>query len=79
MEGGVLVDLRRVGGLLDDDWWLAIYVMLSRARRLKNLILIGFTKQVEELIRRGPPTNLIKVTSELESRAKVTLARLALQ
>jgi hypothetical protein len=79
LEGGVVVDLRRAGGLLDDDWWLAIYVMLSRARRLKNLILLGFTKQVEELLRRGPPTHLIKVTLQLETRAKNTLAKLALQ
>ena len=27
-DGGVLVDLRRAGGLEDDDWWLAMYVML---------------------------------------------------
>ena len=26
LDGGVLVDLRRAGGLEDDDWWLAIYV-----------------------------------------------------
>ena len=55
LEGGVVVDLRRAGGLDDDDWWLAIYVMLSRARKLKNMILLGFTAQVEELLRRGPP------------------------
>ena len=24
LERGVVVDLRRAGGLLDDDWWLAI-------------------------------------------------------
>ena len=28
LDGGVLVDLRRAGGLEDDDWWLAMYVML---------------------------------------------------
>ena len=41
LDGGVLVDLRRAGGLEDDDWWLAIYVMLTRARKLENLILLG--------------------------------------
>ena len=75
LEGGVLVDMRRVGGLSDDDWWLAIYVMLSRARRLKNLILVGFTEHVEDLLRRGPPTRLIWVTEMLEQRAQITLAR----
>ena len=75
LEGGVLVDMRRVGGLIDDDWWLTIYVMLSRARKLKNLILVGFTEQVEDLLRRGPPTRLIDVTQMLEQRAQITLAK----
>ena len=50
----MLVDLRPAGGLEDADWWLAIYVMLTRGRKLKNLILPGFTEQVEDLLRRGP-------------------------
>ena len=76
LEGGVVVDLRRAGGMDDDDWWLAIYVMLSRARRLENLILVGLTEQVENLLRRGPPAQLIKVTGELEGRARETWERL---
>ena len=75
LEGGVVVDLRRAGGLHNDDWWLAIYVMLSRARKLENLILLGFTDQVEELLKRGPPVQLIKITKELEDRAKITLRK----
>ena len=78
LEGGVLVDLRRAGGLQDDDWFLAIYVMLSRARRLKNLILLGFTEQVEELLRRGSPTKLMEITASLEARAEATFARLVI-
>ena len=77
LHGGVVVDLRRNAGLTDDDWWLAIYVMLSRARQLTHLILVGFTEQVEDLLRRGPPTHLIAVTEMLEERAKITLARYA--
>ena len=77
LEGGVIADLRRAGGLQDDDWWLAIYVMLSRARKLKNLILIGFTEQVENLLRRGPPQHLAKITADLEKRAFETLERMA--
>ena len=49
--------------------------MLSRAQRLTNLILVGYTEQVEDLLRRGPPTHLISVTEMLEERAKITLAR----
>jgi hypothetical protein len=77
LEGGVVVDLRRAGGLDDDDWWLAIYVMLSRARKLKNMILLGFTAQVEELLRRGPPENLIQVTARLEEVANTAMDLLA--
>ena len=43
LHGGVAVDLRRAGGLSYDDWWLAIYVMLSRARKVTILIIAGFT------------------------------------
>ena len=76
LEGGVIVDLRRAGGLQDDDWWLAIYVMLSRARKLKHLILVGFTEQVEDLLRRGPPPHLSKLTANLEKKAMDTLERI---
>ena len=75
LEGGVVVDLRRAGGLQEDDWWLAMYVMLSRARKGQNLILLGFTDQVEDLLRRGPPTRLTDITSTLEARAEETLAK----
>ena len=75
-DGGVLVDMRNpVRRLSDDQWWLAVYVMLSRARRLTNLILIGFTEELEDLLRRGPPTRLVEVTEMLEQRAQSTLAR----
>ena len=76
LDGGVLVDLRRGGGLEDADWWLAIYVMLTRARKLKNLILLGFMEQVEELLRKGPPTFLRELTDKLEAKAASTLERL---
>ena len=73
---GVLVDLRRAGGLEDDDWWLAIYVMLTRARKLENLILLGMTDQVEDLLRRGPPAYLRELTDKLEAKGASTLERL---
>ena len=73
LDGGVLVDLRRAGGLEDDDWWLPIYVMLTRARKLENLILLRFTEQVEELLSRGPPSYLRALTDKLEGKAAATL------
>eukprot|EP00435_Cladocopium_sp_Y103_P043395 s2664_g12.t1 len=66
----VKVDLHHADqqrGLEDSDWWLAIYVMLTRARKLENLILLGFTDQVEELLRKGPPTYLRDLTDKLEA------------
>ena len=68
LDGGLLVDLRRAGGLEDDDWWLAIYVMLTRARKLQNLILLGFTEQVGDLLRRGPPSYLRELTDKVGSQ-----------
>ena len=76
LDGGVLVDLRRAGGLEDDDWWLAIYIMLTRARKLENLILLGMTDQVEDLLRRGPPAYLRELTDKLEAKGASTLERL---
>ena len=73
LDGGVLVDLRRAGGLEDADWWLAMYVMLTRTRKLESLILLGFTEQVEELLRRGPPAYLRTLTDKLEAKAAATL------
>ena len=73
----MIADLRRAGGLQDDDWWLAIYVMLSRARKLTNLILIGFTEQVEDLLRRGPPQHLLTLQAKLEKKALDTLESMA--
>ena len=55
LDGGVLVDLRRAGGLEDDDWWLAINVMLTRARKLEKLILLGMIAQVEDLFMQRAP------------------------
>ena len=75
LDGGVVVDLRRAGGLDDDGWWLAIYVMLSRARQLTHLILVGFTEQVGNIMCRAPPTRLSSVTEMLGQRAHITLAR----
>ena len=76
LDGGVVADLRRNGGLDDDDWWLAIYVMISRARTLENLLLIGFTEQVQKLLQRGPPRKFRNLSQRLETKADLTLQNL---
>ena len=74
LDGGVIVDLRRGGGLQDEDWWLNIYVMLSRARRLDNIILLGFSKQVEDLLKKGPPQRLHDIMGQLRKKAVKTMS-----
>lgn len=59
MDGGVLVDFRRAGGLDDADWWLAISVLL--------------TEQVGDLLRRGTPPYLRQLTEKLEARSGYAL------
>ena len=54
LHGGVVVDVRRAGGLGNDDLWLAIYVMLPQTQQLTNLILVGFTEQVGDLTYMSP-------------------------
>ena len=76
LDGGVVVDLCRAGGLEDSDWWLTIYVMLTRASKLENLILLGFTDQVEELLRNGAPPYVPQLTDKLEAKAALTFERL---
>ena len=50
--------------------------MLTRGKQ--NLILLGFTEQVEELLRRGPPPYLRQLTDKLEAKAALTFERLRL-
>ena len=38
--------------------WLAIYVALSRVRRLKNLRSIGLSKDIRKIMEEGPPDSL---------------------
>ena len=38
--------------------WLAIYVALSRVRRLKSLRSIGLNNDIREIIEAGPPDTL---------------------
>lgn len=41
--------------LEDDDWWRSIFVMLSGARKLENMALLGYFPGR----RWGPPVSLI--------------------
>jgi len=59
-EKGVLIDCaRRESGqhvLEEDDWWLHLYVMLSRATSLEDILLVRAPEA--SWLLRGPPANL---------------------
>ena len=40
----------------DDDWWVDLYVMLSRATRIQDLLLLRAPGS--EFLLRGPPSGL---------------------
>jgi len=72
---GVVADLRRQGGMTDDIWWLNVYVMLSRATSLSNLLLVGLTNKVKELLEAGPPEYVKKKIQTLQRKAASTQKR----
>ena len=74
---GVVADLRRQGGMTDDIWWLNVYVILSRATSLKNLLLLGLTNKVKELLEAGPPEYVRKKIQTLQRKAAATKERAA--
>ena len=69
---GVLLDCgRREKGAnpkSDDDWWLDLYVMLSRAPRSEDLLLMR-APDVEFLLR-GPPAALKEAPRKFAARTK---------
>ena len=67
---GVLADVRKKGNMDDDIWWLNIYVMLSRARKLTSLILIGLTEEIRKLLEAGPPKYIAAQMVALQQRSK---------
>jgi len=70
MPDGVLIDCgRQEGGSNpkeDDDWWLDLYVMLSRATRLQDLLLIRAPDIT--WFAKGPPKALQKQLAKFARR-----------
>ena len=44
----------------DDIKWLIVYVMLSRVPSLKQLVSIGLSTRIREIMERGPPSELVQ-------------------
>ena len=72
MRDGVILDCgRHEGGnhpKEDDDWWLDLYVMLSRATRLEDLLLLRAPDL--EFFAKGPPKKLRKQLAKFAKRTE---------
>ena len=70
MHDGVVIDCgRHEGGAHpkeDDDWWLDLYVMMSRATRLEDILLTR-APPVSFLLR-GPPKMLKEMLASFAAR-----------
>ena len=70
MRDGVIIDCgRQEGGAHpkeDDDWWLDLYVMLSRATRLEDLLLMRAPDL--SFFAKGPPKTLRTQLAKFASR-----------
>ena len=67
MRDGVIIDCgRQEAGAHpkeDDDWWLDLYVVLSRATRLDDLLLMRAPDLT--FFAKGPPKNTADPTSQI--------------
>ena len=67
-EGKSTMLERWPGRKIDDDWWLELYVMLSRATRLEDLLLIR--APAFDFVRRGPPAGLKRQLLKFAARTE---------
>ena len=72
MRNGVIHDCgRQEGGAHpkeDDDWWLDLYVMLSRATKLEDLLLLRAPDL--DFFAKGPPKTLRKQLAKFAKRTE---------
>ena len=72
MRNGVIIDCgRQEGGAHpkeDDEWWLDLYVMLSRATRLDDLLLLRAPEL--EFFAKGPPKSLRAQLAKFAARTE---------
>lgn len=76
MRDGVLIDCGRQGGTdkkEDDDWWLDLYVMPSRATRLQDLLLLRPPDL--DFFAKGPPKSLRKQLAKPARRTEACRMR----
>ena len=82
LRTGVTIDCARIEpkgrqGADDDQWWLHLYVMFSRATCLEDMLLLR--PPPRELLERGPPPSVRAALERFEARiAESTEAAAAL-
>ena len=68
---GVTIDCARVApagkqGMSDEDWWLHLYVMFSRATCMEDMLLLR--PPPRELLEAGPPKNVRQALERFDQR-----------
>ena len=71
-EGGVIVDMTRMKKTDEESWWLNMYVMLSRGRSLKQILLFNAPVAKSEWDALQPPKDLVDALRRLENLAQAT-------
>ena len=78
LRSGVTIDCARLPkqggtGLSDDDWWLNLYVMFSRATQMSDMLLLR--PPPRELLERGPPDAIREQLRIFSARKAICKAR----
>ena len=77
MREGVIIDCGRIATgptpKRDEDWWLDLYVMLSRATRLEDLLLLRASPL--DFLQKGPPPTLRKQLATFARRTEACRKR----
>ena len=68
---GVTIDCERIQqkgrqGIIDEVWWLHLYVMFSRPTRMQDMLLLR--PPPRELLERGPPESLAKALAAFHEK-----------
>ena len=76
LRKGVTIDCARIEdagrGMKDDDWWLNLYVMFSRATQMQDMLLLR--PPPRSVLEEGPPPSVHAALASFD--AKVASSRL---
>ena len=72
-----MMTLMRPKNMLDDDWWLHIYVMLSRVRTAEQALIFG-SLPPDKMFERGPPAWIVQGLLQLQPLADAFPTHVAL-